>query len=323
MKRRTGSASTGLPIIMDGSRDFFYDKFQHPLVDYPLPSDFDKEEESTHLAQLWERVPELQKYVIEDFVNAGGTGMVFKVVLGNETIPQALKIVRARLARLELQDENVARTLSPVPSRELLALSKIAHPNVVRLHAAIEYEHQVIAISTTYVEDPRPIDQFLRATLQSPTGKKDVEPYSVRRLDDACHFLVDRFTDLASAVAHMHSIGIYHFDIKPANILLSKALKVSLTDLGSCVLSDELQRTKELRVHFTWSYAHPMLTDMLSSPRSISGGGINLLRNSRFCRTYKNMIYSLLVELFKRSWRCWLWNLGNAVMPHMALDSFI
>jgi len=261
-------------IIEDGSKEFFYYKLEHPLIDQPLPSDFDKNEESEHLSMLWHSVPELQKYLFEEFVHAGGTGIVFKVTLPNESIPQALKIVRARLAKLETEDENVARTLSPVPSRELLALSKISHPNVIRLLAAIEFERQVIAISTTYVEEAKPLDHFLRYSIQKPGRKKIIEAYSAKRLEDACQFLVERFKEIASAIAHMHSLGIYHFDIKPANILLSKAHKALLTDLGSCVLSDELRSNDELRVHFTWTYAHPQLTEMISSPRGISGGGV-------------------------------------------------
>jgi HD superfamily phosphohydrolase len=72
----------------------------------------------------------------------------------------------------------------------------------------------------------------------------------------------------------MHELHIYHFDVKPANILVSeKSQGVMLTDMGSCIHADVIKQDK-LRVHFTWTYAHPLLTTIVSHPQSISGGGL-------------------------------------------------
>jgi serine/threonine protein kinase len=74
----------------------------------------------------------------------------------------------------------------------------------------------------------------------------------------------------------MHSMDIYHFDVKPANIMISGARGQSaiLTDMGSCIHAQHLPEQKQIRVHFTWTYAHPALTTIINEPRGITGGGL-------------------------------------------------
>jgi serine/threonine-protein kinase len=45
--------------------------------------------------------------------------------------------------------------------------------------------------------------------------------------------LVLVFCQVASAIAHMHRRGVFHGDLKPANIMLSKTGKVKLIDFGT------------------------------------------------------------------------------------------
>jgi len=255
----------------------FESLLRRPLVNQPLPKDFRIDEESKHLSELWETSTSLQHYSFQEFVHAGGSGMVFRVVPHNSTISQALKIARHKLYTVDPKKQEIAHTLSPVSPRELLALETISHPNVVRLYEAIENDRGVIAISTTYVQNPQPLDQYLITTLAKhpdPTGKKGLHPFSPQRLDDACSFLVLRCAEIASALAHMHSLKIFHLDIKPANILISKEQVATLTDLGSCIHATDLEGKKDVRIHFTWTYAHPDLTSIINDPASISGGGL-------------------------------------------------
>lgn len=206
-----------------------------PLLDVPLPDDFKADEEKEHLEQLWESVFSLGNYDYKDFVHAGGSGMVFRVQDDNSNV-WAMKIVRKRIYELKDLTGEVATALSPVSESELRALQKLSHPNVVRLREAIEDTKGVVAICTTYVEKPLGLDRYLDRTLAKhpdPTGKKGIHPFSPHRLDDACAFLAKRFTEIASAVRHMHSQRMYHFDIKPANILISGVTQQAvLTDMG-------------------------------------------------------------------------------------------
>ena len=245
-----------------------------PLLDVPLPDDFKVEAEVEHLKNLWESAYPLSNYQYEHLVHAGGSGMVFKVVDENSNA-WAMKIVRKRLYELKDSSGEVATSLSPVSESELRALQKLSHPNVVRLKEAIENGRGVVALCTTYVERPLGLDRYLQSTLEKTPSKKGIHAFSPQRLDDACAFLGARFAEIASAVRHMHAQRIYHFDIKPANIMISEAShQAVLTDMGSCIHAESLTTAEQIRVHFTWTYAHPDLTTIISNPQSISGGGL-------------------------------------------------
>ena len=203
--------------------------------------------------------------------------MVFRVKHKKTNTEQAIKIVRKKLiARTDLPT-GAAATLSPVSEHELLALEKLSHTNVVHLYDAIESKVGVIAISTTYVEDPSPLNLYFTKTLAThpdKSGRKGLHSFSPERLEAACDFLVKKIYEIASALKHMHENGIYHFDVKPANILISGKHDAMLTDLGACVHDEQLQTGGKFRVHFTWTYAHPDLTTIINKPGSISGGGL-------------------------------------------------
>ncbi|KAF7012018.1 hypothetical protein CFC21_026255 [Triticum aestivum] len=46
------------------------------------------------------------------------------------------------------------------------------------------------------------------------------------------------FVQLVSALAHVHSRGVFHRDVKPENLLLDEHGDLKLTDFGLCVLAD-------------------------------------------------------------------------------------
>lgn len=264
----------------DASPPPFRSLLQSPLLEVPLPQDFDVGEEATHLEALWKQTPRLQAYQYQAFVHAGGSGMVFQV--SEQGGPsRALKVVRRRLYYREVKDSAAATNLSPVSEAELKALERVSHPNVVRLYEAIEDEKGVIAICTSYVEGPRSLDAYLRETLEKEPGprrRRGRHSFSPERLEKASDFLVERCLEISQALVHLHSLDMYHFDVKPANILVATSgpskHRSTLTDLGSCIHGEFLRSKGRLRVHFTWTYAHPDLKTIIHDPGSISGGGL-------------------------------------------------
>jgi len=65
--------------------------------------------------------------------------------------------------------------------------------------------------------------------------------------------LVLMFTQAAAALAHMHRRGVYHGDMKPSNIMLSKSGEVKLIDFGTAWIRGE----EKNRVQGTPQYIAP------------------------------------------------------------------
>lgn len=256
-----------------------------PAVKLPLPKDFDATEEATHLLTLWEQNLRLRVYDFEEFIHAGGSGIVFRVKEQQSGSVWALKIARKKAFRLATSRRGGTPSQSPFSDTEVSALAKVSHPNVVSLRDRISGRNGIIAIITTYVEAPSPLDEYLRDVLSKdpdPRGTRGIKSFSPIRLERACAFLVERCREMALALAHMHEKNLYHCDIKPANILIGSSRHAVLTDLGSCIgfnSIEEMQSKERLRIRFTWTYAHPELQDLAKDVRSISGGGLKVSVN--------------------------------------------
>jgi serine/threonine protein kinase len=270
----------------------FVSLLRSPLVSTPLPSNFSVEKEADHLKSLWQRGPDFQRYTFAGFIHAGGSGMVFKVKKEGAATFEAIKIARRHLFDQTGLPQDAATTLSPVSESELSALVQLSHPNVVRLYSTVTVDGVLVAISTTFVDEPLTLDEYLRTTLEK-APRKGPHPFSPERLERACLFLLQRCEEIASALAHMHGMEMYHFDLKPANILIShKTQTAMLTDMGSCVNARKHPAGKEIRVHFTWSYAHPSLREIIHNPSGISGGGLKASASIKNDELAKYDLYS-------------------------------
>jgi HD superfamily phosphohydrolase len=284
MKKAKQPSQVSLPFSNEneGPIPKFRELLTQPAIDLPLPADFKTDIETAHLISLWEEVPKMRRYDFEQFIHAGGSGMVFRVKERGTPTDWAMKIARRKTFEPSPKD---AKKESPFSEAEISALQQVSHPNVVTLRDRIKSADGVIALVTTYVPDPQPLDEYLRKTFArdpDPNRKRGLSSFSPERLDRACAFLVSRFSEMASALAHMHSRRLFHCDVKPANILVGAApWKAILTDLGSCVsLSQQsLKAEEQLRIHFTWTYAHPHLRNLEKDVREISGGGLRVSAN--------------------------------------------
>ena len=282
-KKRSNQESLplGTPPV-EGPPPDFRGLLRRPAIDLPLPTGFDVEAEASHLVTLWESVAQLRAYNLEQFIHAGGSGMVFRVKERGKVTNWAMKIARKRA--FEPSPKDGSRE-SPFSEAEITALQQVSHPNVVTLRDRIVSDDGVIALVTTYINDPQPLDEYLRKTFArdpDPEKKRGLSSFSPERLDGACTFLVARFLEMASALAHMHAKNLFHCDVKSANILVSPSpWRAILTDLGSCVSlrEDQLKTGVQLRIHFTWTYAHPNLRNLEKDVREISGGGLRVSAN--------------------------------------------
>ena len=148
---------------------------------------------------------EFAGYRIDGRVGRGGMGVVYR----------ATDLSLDRTVALKVLDDELAK--DPTFRRRFVTESKLAasldHPNVIPIYAAGEHDGMpYIAMRFVAGED-------LRGVLRTE-GR--LEPGRVARL----------VAQLASALDAAHEAGLVHRDVKPANVLVTKADHVYLTDFG-------------------------------------------------------------------------------------------
>jgi serine/threonine-protein kinase 11 len=150
-------------------------------------------------------------------LRAIGEGSSAKVYLGHDTQrnkPFALK-------RFRLKDLRRTDGLSQL-EREIAAIRKMRHPNIIQLHEVLHDEHRDFVYLVLEFANLGSLDAFLKGShCQSENG---------RGVDVAIIRMV--FSQVLAAVQYLHSQGIVHQDIKPSNILLCADGRAFLSDFG-------------------------------------------------------------------------------------------
>jgi tetratricopeptide (TPR) repeat protein len=193
-------------------------------------------------------------YVFEREIGSGGMA---RVLLARDPAgePVALKVLRA--SRF---DTGLLRF-----RREFHALSRINHPNIIRVDAYGDlHGHPYIAME--YVDGPD-----LHTVIRSFRNWPDAKRY------ERCEEIL---IDLCRALAAIHRRGLVHRDLKPSNVLLTRNGVCKLTDFG-IVKELDPRRNPMLSTTLvgTWAY---------TSPEHISGLPID----------HRADLYSLGVILF-------------------------
>ncbi|MFT6161892.1 MAG: serine/threonine protein kinase [Myxococcota bacterium] len=191
------------------------------------------------------------------FLREVGSGGMARVLLAKDPAGDlvALKVLR----------KNRFKTGLARFRREFRALSRIHHPNVIRVEAYGDlHGHPYIAME--YVDGPD-----LHATIRSFRGW-DPE----RRWTRVEEILVD----LCRSLAVVHKRGLVHRDLKPSNVLLTRAGTCKLTDFGIVKDLDPAHDPfLSTTLVGTWAYA---------SPEQITGKPLD----------HRSDLYSLGVILF-------------------------
>jgi formylglycine-generating enzyme required for sulfatase activity len=161
----------------------------------------------------------LGPYEIVEKLGQGGMGAVFKAKHAKLKKIVALKVLTpaaigdpAAVARFE---------------REMEAVGKITHPNIVQAFDAGEVDG-VHYLAMEYVE--------------GTDVSKLVKQRGPLKVSDACKII----RQAAQGLAVAHAAGLIHRDVKPANMLLSKDGRLKLLDLGLARLTDSEHSGHEL-----------------------------------------------------------------------------
>jgi len=174
------------------------------------------------------------RYQIRRLIGRGGMGAVYEAIDPELRRSVALKVIREG----EAQPETIARL-----HREAAILAQLRHPNIVGIHEAGSVQDEsgetVHFISMDYIAG-HTLDGVLRDRQMAASEK-------VRMLDD-----------VARAVAHAHTAGILHRDLKPGNVLVDPQGVVYLTDFGlACAQQFQTVLTRSREVIGTPQYMAP------------------------------------------------------------------
>jgi serine/threonine protein kinase len=146
------------------------------------------------------------RYRIEELVGQGGMAEVYKAWDARRSYYVAIKVIRPDLA--------ADRAFLQRFRREAVVLENLRHPNIMRYYG-FEEEGQIAFLVMEYVEG-----ESLRRQLVSRS-----EPFS---LSEALPIL----KPVCVALHYAHEEGVYHCDVKPANVLIEGNGRVVVSDFG-------------------------------------------------------------------------------------------
>ena len=133
--------------------------------------------------------------------------------------------------------------------REANDFKRLKHPNVVKTYGAFEENNTVYCVMD-YVQGCS-LEDLIRSNLW--LTEEDCLKYS---------------RQICEALEYIHSMGILHLDIKPANVMLSTKGHVVLIDFGTAML---VGRTGTIPLGLTWTSGYAPIEQYSSRPISNNG----------------------------------------------------
>ncbi|MGA2062793.1 MAG: protein kinase, partial [Thermoguttaceae bacterium] len=164
----------------------------------------------------------LGEYQVLEELGRGGMGRVYKALHTKLDRVVAVKV----LSRGRLEDRHAITRFE----REMKAVGRLAHPNIVQAYDAREIDGTPVLIMEF-------VDGLDLAEIVHRLGPGDCPNFRVGEngtvplgigIANSCELV--RRTALALQCAHEH--GLVHRDIKPSNIMLTRSGEVKLLDLG-------------------------------------------------------------------------------------------
>src|SRR5580704_10373170 len=147
----------------------------------------------------------IDNYVILDTLDTGGMGLVFKALHRSMNRVVALKLLPASMMS--------ARDTVKRFQREVQAAAALKHPNIVAAYDAAE-SAEIAYLVLEFVEGS---NLFRLVKEEGP-----------RTLAQGADYV----RQAATGLAYLHSRGIIHRDVKPANLILANDGTVKLLDMG-------------------------------------------------------------------------------------------
>ena len=143
-------------------------------------------------------------YEIVGILGSGGMGEVYRV---RNVISDRVDAMKVLLASLQRDQDFATRFL-----REIKVQARLVHPNIAQLYTAFEHQGNLIMV------------------LELIEGLSLLEMLRHGRIPLSS--AVDYASQALSALSYAHEQGVIHRDIKPGNIMVTRAGAVKLMDFG-------------------------------------------------------------------------------------------
>ncbi len=192
------------------------------------------------------------RYEVVRALGEGAGGTVF--------LAKDLKLKRLVALKTILDLDAVPRAQLERFRYEIRASAMMRHPNIVQIHEVLELQGRPVCVME-YIEG-LPLQRAVAANgAESLDGKPVREPLDYSKIAAV-------FVQIAQGLAHAHTSGIIHRDIKPGNIVLTANDVPKILDFGIAKRSlDAVTQTAAPQTHM----GEVMGTPSFMSPEQASG----------------------------------------------------
>ena len=168
-------------------------------------------------------------YKIESLLNKGGMSLLY---MGIHPVSREVLAIKVLSPQFVTHTEMVARFL-----KESKIIGMTNHPNIVKLYGEGQWEGGLY-IAMEFIRGIS-LRQFI-----------EQQSLSMKRC-------IDIILQVAYALAHLHSHGVIHGDLKPENIIITEDGEVKVIDFGIARLHEEVKNEKNPKIAGTPTYMSP------------------------------------------------------------------
>lgn len=154
----------------------------------------------------------LDSFVLEETLGEGAFGVVFRAT---DTVAQREVAIKM------LKPSDVTRNAKQILLNEARKAARLTHDNIASIYHVVLNDEGVCYIVMQYIDG-----KDLAAIIQTEGPLPSEAAAKV-------------VLDVASGLAHAHANGIFHLDVKPSNILVTRSGKAVLVDFGMAVDDSE------------------------------------------------------------------------------------
>jgi len=184
------------------------------------------------------------RYVIGDYLGSGGYGIVWRAT--DKQLHRDVAIKRL---------SSDARAQEPLTDEARRTVKLGGHQNIVQVFDVIKLGEEALLVME-FVEGES-LEAMCRRHIRSGTWIEEQEALEI-------------WKQVLQALVFAHKQQLYHRDVKPSNVLVSKLGLVKVVDFGLAKTPDELKREMPVTPGFAWSG-----TPTFMSPEQANGEALD------------------------------------------------